>query len=227
MPRTRADSLLFPSGHSGPDAAHEQALLRDGCTVIAGVDEAGRGPLAGPVVAAAVVLDPADFSSEFPSEFLCGLNDSKKLTEKQRDTQFALILSSARAVSIASISAETIDRINILQATLLAMRKAVSSLSLRADHVLIDGNRIPDGLPCPATALVKGDQRSVSIAAASIIAKVTRDRLMVNAGLVHPAYGFESHKGYGSAAKHNHAIEHYGGIMRLHRFSFAPLKKGP
>lgn len=219
---TRADSLLFPSGHSGPDAAHEQALLRDGCTVIAGVDEAGRGPLAGPVVAAAVVLDPADFSSES----LYGLNDSKKLTEKQRETQFSLILSSARAVSIASISAETIDRINILEATLLAMRKAVSSLSLRADHVLIDGNRIPDGLPCPATALVKGDQRSVSIAAASIIAKVTRDRLMVNAGLAHPVYGFESHKGYGSAAKHNHAIEHYGGIVRLHRFSFAPLKKG-
>jgi ribonuclease HII len=218
---TCADSLLFPSGHSGPDAAHEHALLRDGCTVIAGVDEAGRGPLAGPVVAAAVVLDPADFSSES----LYGLNDSKKLTEKQRETQFSLILSSARAVSIASISAETIDRINILEATLLAMRKAVSGLSLRADHVLIDGNRIPDGLPCPATALVKGDQRSVSIAAASIIAKVTRDRLMVNAGLVHPVYGFESHKGYGSAAKHNHAIEHYGGIVRLHRFSFAPLKK--
>jgi ribonuclease HII len=216
MPRTRADSSLFPFGPMGPDDAHERALTGKGCTIIAGVDEAGRGPLAGPVVAAAVVLD----LDAIPS----GLNDSKKLSEKQREALFDVILNTARAVSIASVNAEMIDRINILAATMLAMHNAVVGLSLNPDHVLIDGNRLPDHLPCPATALVKGDQRSVSIAAASIIAKVTRDRMMVNAGWLHPAYGFESHKGYGSAVKHCDAITAHGGVRRLHRFTFAPLK---
>jgi ribonuclease HII len=212
----RADSSLFSVGPTGPDDAHERAFLRKGSGVVAGVDEAGRGPLAGPVVAVAVILDLGNVP--------LGLNDSKKLTEKQREALFGLILASARAVSIASISAETIDRINILEATMLAMRNSISGLALQPDHVLIDGNRTPVGLPCPATALVKGDQLSVSIAAASIIAKVTRDRMMVNAGFVHHHYGFESHKGYGSAVKHTKAITQFGGIMRLHRFSFAPLK---
>lgn len=216
MPHARADSSLFPLGSIGPDDTHERAHLRKGCTIVAGVDEAGRGPLAGPVVAAAVVLNLANIPA--------GLNDSKKLTEKQREILFDLILSSARAVSVASINAETIDRINILQATMQAMRNAICGLSSEADHVLIDGNRLPDQLPCPATALVKGDQRSVSIAAASIIAKVTRDRMMANAGLAHPVYGFESHKGYGSAVRHTDAISEHGGLARLHRFSFAPLK---
>jgi ribonuclease HII len=216
MPRTRADSSLFNFGSISPDDAHERTLLQRGCNIIAGVDEAGRGPLAGPVVAAAVVLDLDNLP--------LGLNDSKKLTEKQREALFDVILNSARAVSIAMVNAETIDRINILQAAMLAMHNAVRGLSLSADHVLIDGNRIPVHLPCPATALVKGDQRSVSIAAASIIAKVTRDRMMVNAGSVHPAYGFENHKGYGSAVKHTDAIFQFGGVARLHRFSFAPLK---
>lgn len=216
MLRTRADSSLFPFGPVGPDDAHEQILLLKGCKIIAGVDEAGRGPLAGPVVAAAVVLD----LDSVPQ----GLDDSKKLTEKQRVALFDIILSSAQAVSIASVNAETIDQINILAATMLAMRNAVRGLSLKAEHVLIDGNRIPNFLSCPATALVKGDQRSVSIAAASIIAKVTRDRMMVNASDVHPCYGFKSHKGYGSATNHTDAITLHGGIARLHRFSFAPLK---
>ena len=216
---TRADSSLSVSGLFLPDDRHERILAVRGCTIIAGIDEAGRGPLAGPVVAAAVVLDLANIP--------IGLNDSKKLTEKQREALFEFILNSAQAVSIASVSAETIDHINILQATMLAMRNAVCGLSLVADHVLIDGNRIPDHLPCPATALVKGDQRSVSIAAASIIAKVTRDRMMVNAGLVHQHYGFESHKGYGSATRHTDAIIAHGGVARLHRFSFAPLKNLP
>jgi ribonuclease HII len=216
MPRTRADSSLFPFAVSGPDDAHERALIDRGCTIIAGVDEAGRGPLAGPVVAAAIVLD----LNNIPQ----GLDDSKKLTEKQRNALFDVILRSAHAVSIASINAEKIDQVNILQATMLAMRHAIRGLSLSADHVLIDGNRIPDHLPCSAMALIKGDQRSVSIAAASIIAKVTRDRMMVNAGLVHPAYGLERHKGYGSAVKHSAAIAGFGGITRLHRFSFEPLK---
>ena len=213
---TRADSSQFISKDNLPDDSYERILANNDCTCIAGVDEAGRGPLAGPVVAVAVVLDLADIPT--------GLNDSKKLTEKQREALFDVILQSARAVSIASVSAETIDLINILQATMLAMRNAVCGLSLMADHVLIDGNRIPDNLPCLATALIKGDQRSVSIAAASIIAKVTRDRMMENAGLVHNKYGFESHKGYGSATKHTEAIASHGGVTRLHRFSFAPLK---
>jgi ribonuclease HII len=217
MCSARADSSLFPLVPLSPDDAHESALQRDGYKCVAGIDEAGRGPLAGPVVAAAVVLD----LGQIPA----GLNDSKKLTEKQRLVLFDIILKSARCVSVASVNAETIDQINILAATMLAMRRAVSGLSLTTDHVLIDGNRIPDCLPCIATALVKGDQRSVSIAAASIIAKVTRDRMMLNAGLVHPDYGFQSHKGYGSATKHTTAIIKLGGIERLHRFSFAPLKK--
>jgi ribonuclease HII len=216
MPRTRADSSLFNFGSINPDDAHERTLLQRGCNIIAGVDEAGRGPLAGPVVAAAVVLDLDNIPA--------GLNDSKKLTEKQREALFDVILNSARAVSIASVNAETIDRINILQAAMLAMRNAVCGLCLAADHVLIDGNRVPDHLPCPATALVKGDQRSVSISAASIIAKVTRDRMMANAGKVHSHYGFESHKGYGSSLRHTDAIVQFGGVARLHRFSFAPLK---
>ncbi len=216
MPRTRADSSLFPLGPVGPDDAFERKLIVKGFMCIAGVDEAGRGPLAGPVVAAAVVLDLANVPD--------GLNDSKKLTENQRKTLFEAILHSARSVSISSVNAETIDQLNILQATMMAMRNAICTLSVSADHVLIDGNRVPDRLSCPATALVKGDERSVSIAAASIVAKVTRDQMMVNAGLVHPNYGFEKHKGYGSALRHTDAIFEFGGVPRLHRFTFAPLK---
>jgi ribonuclease HII len=216
MRSARADSSLFPLEATGPDDMHERALLAKGFATIAGVDEAGRGPLAGPVVAAAVVLDLDNVPA--------GLNDSKKLTAKQREALFDVILHSARAVSVVSINAETIDKINILEATMLAMRNAICRLALDADHVLIDGNQQPSHLPCPATTLVKGDQRSVSIAAASIIAKVTRDRMMVNAGLEHPDYGFESHKGYGSAVRHTDAISKNGGVVRLHRFSFAPLK---
>lgn len=212
----RADSSLFPLEPSGPDDALEKRLAKKGFRSIAGVDEAGRGPLAGPVVAAAVILD----LSNVPQ----GLNDSKQLSEKQRNALFDQILVAARSVSISSVDAETIDQINILQATMLAMQLAVFGLSISTDHVLIDGNRNPDHLPCPAIALVKGDQRSVSIAAASIIAKVTRDRMMVNAALAHPNYGFESHKGYGSAVRHTGAIEKHGGVPRFHRFSFAPLK---
>jgi ribonuclease HII len=219
MPNTRADSSLLSYAVTGPDDGHEQALISQGLHIVAGVDEAGRGPLAGPVVAAAVVLNLANVPA--------GLNDSKKLTEKQREALFDLILQSAIAVSISAVNAELIDQINILQATMLAMRNAICGLAHGADHVLIDGNRIPERLPCPSTAIVKGDQRCLSIAAASIIAKVTRDRLMINAGLVHIDYGFGNHKGYGSAVKHTNAIANYGGIQRLHRFSFAPLKQKP
>ena len=211
-----ANSSLFYQKPTGPDDAHECALLKLGFQTIAGVDEAGRGPLAGPVVAAAVVLD----LNNIPP----GLNDSKKLTARQRQRLFGLILNSAHAVSIASVAAETIDEINILQATMMAMQKAICGLALTPDHVLIDGNRVPEQLLCGAMALIKGDQLSVSIAAASIVAKVTRDQMMTNAAQMYDEYGFDSNKGYGSAVRHTDAIEARGGIARLHRFSFSPLK---
>jgi ribonuclease HII len=184
--------------------------------LVAGVDEAGRGPLAGPVVVAAVILDPQCLPP--------GLNDSKVLTAGAREALHDMILASALAVSVASMNAETVDRMNILAATLHAMRQALVSLAVAPGHALIDGNRLPAGLRCPATAVVKGDARSLSIAAASIIAKVTRDRMMCRAGEVHAQYGFERHKGYGGAEQHRSAIAAFGGVDRLHRFSFAPLK---
>jgi ribonuclease HII len=199
-----------------PDASFELAAQARGFRLIAGVDEAGRGPLAGPVVSAAVILDLADLP--------LGLNDSKQLNARQREAAFDEILAKALAVSVASIAAPRIDDINILAATMEAMATALQRLSIKPDYALIDGNRLPDALACPAKAIVKGDARSVSIAAASIIAKVIRDRMMVAAGTAFPLYGFESHKGYGSAQTHQKAIMSHGGVLRLHRFSFAPLK---
>lgn len=218
MPRNaRADSpLLFAVAPSLPDFSREAGLRADGCGAVAGVDEAGRGPLAGPVIAAAVILDPARIPE--------GLQDSKRLTPAARERLFRSILDTAKAVSVASINAERIDEANILAATMEAMRAALLGLAVSADHALIDGNRLPVGLPCPATTIVGGDGLSVSIAAASIIAKVTRDAMMARAGAVHPAYGFENHKGYGGAAAHRDALARLGGVARLHRFTFAPLK---
>ena len=208
---------LFDLPEQAPDFHHENALLRRGLRHVCGVDEAGRGPLAGPVVAAAVILDP----DAVPA----GLNDSKQLSAAKRDILHDRILNSALAVGIASASAEEIDQLNILEATMRAMERAVAALAISPDHALIDGNRLPAGLACPAQALVRGDARSVSIAAASIIAKVTRDRMMIRAGAFHPAYGFEAHKGYGGAARHRDAMAIHGGVARLHRFTFAPLKR--
>jgi ribonuclease HII len=168
-------------------------------------------------VAAAVILDPALIPS--------GLQDSKRLTASRRETLFKAILETALGVSVASANAGRIDETDILAATMEAMRKALSALSRAPDHALIDGNRLPAALPCAATAVVGGDGLSVSIAAASIVAKVTRDAMMVRAGDMHPAYGFESHKGYGGAAAHRDALTTHGGVPRLHRFSFAPLKR--
>ena len=197
---------------SVPDFAHEARLRARGFELVAGVDEVGRGPLAGPVVAAAVILDP----DHLPD----GLNDSKKLTASVRERLFSEIMRHAH-VAIASIPAERIDAINIRQATFEAMAGALNGLAVRADFALIDGRDVPP-LPCPAEALIGGDRRSLSIAAASIIAKVTRDRMMTLLAQTYPDYGFEKHMGYGTA-KHLEALALHGPTP-LHRMSFAPLK---
>lgn len=190
----------------------EHRLMAEGYQLIAGVDEAGRGPLAGPVYAAAVIL-PRDIVIE-------GINDSKKLSEKKRDALYDEIKEKALCYAVASVDEHIIDEINILEATFLAMKQAVASLSQQPDYVLIDGNR-SKGMTIPHETLVKGDARSISIAAASILAKVERDRYLLKMAEEYPQYGFEKHKGYGTKA-HYEAIEKYG-ISPVHRRSF--LKK--
>jgi len=183
--------------------------------LVAGADEAGRGPLAGDVVAAAVILNP-----ENP---VVGLNDSKKLSEKKREALFEEIRNKALAYSVARASVAEIDEINILHASMLAMKRAIDSLPIAAEHALIDGNRIPKELPCPAEAVVKGDARHAAIAAASILAKVTRDREIVVLDEQYPEYGFAKHKGYPTAV-HLAAIQEHG-VCDIHRRSFGPVKR--
>ena len=182
-------------------------------STIGGVDEAGRGPLAGPVTAAAVILPPG--------LVIEGLNDSKKLTEIKRNRLFDTIIENALSYSIASASVEEIETLNILQATFLAMRRAVAGLTILPELLLIDGNQMPTGLSVPARTVVKGDARSASIAAASILAKVTRDRYMQQQDALYPGYGFAGHKGYGTKA-HYAALDERG-PSPIHRMSF--LKK--
>lgn len=190
----------------------EDGLYGQGVQVICGVDEAGRGPLAGPVCAAAVILPP---HLEIP-----GLDDSKKLTDRRRRELLPIIQQQAIAYGIGLASHEEIDEINILQATYLAMERALAQLNVQPDHVLIDGNRAKDfGLP--VTTVVKGDSLSANIAAASILAKVTRDELMENMAVEYPQYQFEIHKGYGTKA-HYAALTEYG-PSPIHRMTF--LKK--
>jgi ribonuclease HII len=198
-----------------PDFSAETRLIKGGCKCVAGTDEAGRGPLAGPVVAAAVILKTDDLPD--------GIDDSKRLTKAGRGRAFEEIMRKAAAVAFASASAEEIDASNILRASLLAMGRAVAALCVAPDHVLADGRDVPPGLACPASALVKGDQRSLSVAAASIVAKVMRDRMMAVAHSDFQAYGFMTNQGYGSA-RHIEAIGAHGPVQRLHRFSFAPMK---
>lgn len=183
-------------------------------TWVAGVDEAGRGPIAGPVCAAAVILDPAR-----PIE---GLNDSKKLTARKREMLEPLIKERAKAWSIAWGTVEEIDEINILQSTMRTMRRAVNGLKLKPDAILIDGNRVPENLPAPAEAVVKGDAKVEAIAAASILAKTARDRLMAVLDVQYPGYGFARHAGYGTAA-HLDAIRRLG-VAPCHRRTFEPIK---
>ncbi|MBR3034842.1 MAG: ribonuclease HII [Firmicutes bacterium] len=189
---------------------HERRLWDSGRSYIAGVDEVGRGPLAGPVVAAAVIL-PRDFD-------VLGIDDSKKLSPKKREELFEVIKEKALAWAVGWVGPERIDEINILEATKEAMKQAVQGLSLPPDHVLIDGNFTVRALALPQTAIVKGDANSTSIAAASILAKVTRDRYMEEMDAVYPGYAFASNKGYGTKA-------HYDGLKAqgptpIHRKTF-------
>ncbi len=196
-----------------PDWSEEKRLLARGARRVAGVDEVGRGPLAGPVTAAAVVLDPRHIPD--------GLDDSKKLTLAARERLFDDILASA-VVSVAHATVEEIDALNILYASHLAMERAVVGMR-PVCHALIDGNMIPKALGCPATALVKGDSRSLSIAAASIVAKVTRDRLMVDLAQQFPGYGWEKNAGYPTRT-HRAALEKLG-VTPHHRRSFKTVHK--
>jgi len=198
---------------SRPTLRYEREWKRRGHTWVAGVDEAGRGPLAGPVCAAAVVL-PDGFRHK-------ALNDSKRLSEEQRTRIFEeLTVLRGFAWSMAMVHAEEIDRVNILRATHVAMRQAVLGLTPAPDCVLIDGRPVPD-FPLPSQALVKGDALSLSIAAASVIAKVSRDRFMIAAAREHPQYGFEIHKGYGTRGHLAALCRH--GPCPLHRRSFEPV----
>ena len=181
--------------------------------IIIGVDEAGRGPLVGSVVAGAVIL-PNDFD-------LPELTDSKKLSEKKRDTLYALITQQCQW-AVGESTPQEIDEINILQATMLAMKRAVENLNIKYDQVLVDGNRCPKLENC--TAIIKGDLTEPVISAASIIAKVTRDRQMIELDYLYPGYGFAQHKGYGTKV-HLEALAKCGAIANQHRFSFAPIKK--
>jgi ribonuclease HII len=195
-----------------PDYSLESALHNQGYMRIAGIDEAGRGPWAGPVVAAAVVLDVDNIPA--------GLNDSKKLSEARREELFEKIVAVA-AYGVGVVSVAQIDQINILKATFKAMEDATKALASAPDFALIDGNKKPQ-IDCPCEAIVKGDGRSVSIAAASIIAKVTRDRMMREMALAFPGYGFERHKGYGTA-QHQAALKSLGPCPH-HRKTFTPIR---
>ncbi|MDC3128890.1 ribonuclease HII [Paracoccaceae bacterium] len=195
-----------------PNFKIEQDLISKGCSIIAGVDEVGRGPLAGPVTAAAVILDPLNIPDN--------LNDSKVLSSKKREKLFEELKSSS-ICAVAHVSPEEIDKLNILQASLLAMVNAVTNLKVKPKHILIDGNTVPDRLVGRATAIVKGDREVLSIAAASIIAKVTRDKLMHDLGSEFPVYGWAKNAGYPTKC-HMNAIVKYG-VTPHHRRSFKPV----
>ncbi|TCN88011.1 ribonuclease HII [Shewanella fodinae] len=190
-----------------------EAALALGQGLVAGVDEVGRGPLVGNVVTAAVILDP--------QRPIAGLNDSKKLSEKKRDALFDLIMDNALCVAVGSATPVEIDQLNILHATMLAMQRAVAGLTMRPERVLVDGNRTPD-FGIPAAAVIKGDGLIAAISAASIIAKVTRDREMAELDRCFPQYGFAAHKGYPTKA-HFEAIAQYG-VLPEHRRSFRPVR---
>ncbi len=198
-----------------PDYSIEQELNEKGYTYVCGVDEAGRGPLCGPVFAAACILPHG--------LFIDGLNDSKKLTEKKRELLFDIIKREAVAYCIASASVEEIDELNILEADLLAMRRAIDGLGVKADFAIIDGNIARD-FQIPAAAVVKGDSKSMSISAASILAKVARDRICTQLDREYPEYGIAKHKGYGTKA-HMDALRKYG-PSPIHRKKFIRFLDG-
>ena len=190
---------------------YERELYDKGCKYIGGVDEVGRGPLIGSVVAACVVL-PSDFALE-------GLTDSKKLSEKKRDEFYKVICDKAISIGIGIVDEKVIDEVNIYEATKIAMKKAIFDTNIKPNHVLIDA--MPLDIDIPTTSIIKGDAKSISIAAASVIAKVTRDRMMYELDKIYPMYGLASNKGYGTK-KHIEAIKKYG-ITKYHRLSFKPV----
>jgi len=193
---------------------YENELYDKGINYIAGVDEVGRGPLIGPVVTACVIL---------PKNFECsGLTDSKKLTEKKREEYFDYIMDHALSVSVGIMSEKVIDEVNIYEATKLAMYQAINNSKIKPEHVLIDAMKL-ENLDMPSTSIIKGDAKSISIAAASVIAKVTRDRMMLELDKEYPMYGFKKHKGY-PTKKHIEAIEKYG-ILDSHRKTFKPVSQ--
>ena len=202
---TRPSSQPSPQGVEGANA---NSLL------VAGVDEAGRGPLAGPLAVAAVILDPA--------RPIAGLDDSKKLSAARREALYPLIIERALAYCVVLIEPDEIDRLNIFQATMAGMSRAVAGLAVAADAALIDGNQLPQNLPCPGRAIIGGDALEPAISAASILAKVSRDRLMVALDAAHPGYGFAVHKGYPTPA-HLAALQRLGPCAQ-HRRSFAPVR---
>ena len=191
---------------------YEDALTKEGITLIAGVDEVGRGPLIGPVVTAAVIL-PKDYTNE-------EINDSKKLTEKKREKLYDVIKENAISIGIGICSEKVIDEINILEATKKAMKEAINNLKIKPEHVLIDAVKLD--LEVPSTSIIKGDAKSVSIAAASIIAKVTRDRMLIEMDKEYPMYDLAKNKGYGTK-KHIEALNKYG-PCKYHRLTFEPVK---
>ena len=197
---------------TGPDFSYEEEAIAQGAARVAGVDEVGRGPLAGPVTAAAVVLDPANIPE--------GLHDSKKLSAKRREALHDALMGCAE-VSVAHASVEEIDELNILRASHLAMERAIAGLTTPPDMALIDGNMIPRGLTLPARSIVKGDAVSVSISAASIVAKIRRDRIMWDLAQQFPGYGWESNAGYPSKT-HKEALQNLG-VTPHHRRSFKPV----
>jgi ribonuclease HII len=208
-------------GRTRPDLRLEQEALAAGHGSVAGVDEVGRGPWAGPVVAAAVVLHAV------PDDLRDAVDDSKRLTkplrERLHDRLLALAAAGDAAVGLGSATVAEIDALNVLGASLLAMRRAVAALAVPPALVLVDGNRCPDGLPCGARAVVGGDGISLSIAAASIVAKVNRDRMMAELARAHPGYGWERNAGYGTA-EHSAALARLGTTPH-HRTSFSPVRK--
>ena len=199
-----------------PHLRFERAAMRRGFRLVAGLDEVGRGPLAGPVAAAAVILDPGRIPK--------GIDDSKAMGAAAREALHDEIMARALCVSVAFVEAEEIDRINIRQASHAAMRRALAGLSMAPSYALVDGNDMPRDLGCDGQTIVKGDALSLSIAAASIVAKVMRDRLMARAHARHPVYGFNSHVGYATRA-HLAALTAHG-PCRLHRMSFSPMRQG-
>lgn len=215
MALPRSDSPLLFDLPVRPDFSLETRARIEERWPVAGVDEAGRGPLAGPVVAAAVILDP----DEIPD----GLDDSKRLEAPEREALFAAILATASAVSFASVASSSIDSSDIRKASLEAMRRAIATLSITPRLILADGRDVPPGIKCLGQAVVKGDQRSQSIAAASIVAKVVRDRMMVHAGTCDGRYGYERHMGYATPF-HRTALVSHGPVPRMHRMTFAPCK---